>query len=413
MEAFQNEKGEFDRAHFTQILRAHGLSEEAFLVELRRELIRDQLIRAVTVGVHVPEEMVDPLFDSEYQHRRAAVLIVSPKSIPAPSQPSDSVLEAFYKENKKAFKTPELRSLTAIILRPEALAHEISVSDEEIRNMYESQYEALGKKPLKDVRDAVVSAVRKEKASEKIHELAQKLEDEIAGGATFEEIAKNTPAAELVQLKGIDSRGKDRQGTVVAQLPKDKELAKEMLQLGFELEEAMDSPFSQAQSGEYFTIQVDKVTPASFEDFAEVKARVLKEWTELERLNAAQKKAEKHAKAFNDGDRRTSLMTVLPSLSLSEPSPTVSDEVKSLVFSLRPGQAAVTPVKEGFAVVVLNKIIPPQQMDKNDKIKSFEEGLSAQYKNDVLSSYIKALRIRFPVSFNQELLQAMYTRARE
>ena len=191
--------------------------------------------------------------------------------------------------------------------------------------------------------------------------------------------------------------------------PKNKELAREVLQTAFSLEEGSDSPFSPAKDGTYYMVRVDKVTPASFQPFAEIKDRILKAWTAYEQFKAAQAKAEKYVQAFNQGDRTVSLMSLLPNLSLSEPSPKVSNEVKELVFSLRPDHAGVALTSQGFAVVILNKIIPPTLQVKEEKMASFKKKLLENYRDDLVRGYINALRIRYPVKINRAALKALFS----
>jgi hypothetical protein len=186
----------------------------------------------------------------------------------------------------------------------------------------------------------------------------------------------------------------------------EKEIVQEMLKPAFELEEGADSPFTQAQNGVYYTLRVDKVSPSHFQPFAEIKDRVLKTWTDMEQFKSAQAKAEEYANAFNQGHRTASMMTLLPNLSLSEPSLTVADEVKEQVFSLRPQQAGVALTPEGFAVIVLNKIIPPEEKVKEEKMAGFKEALLQQYQGDLLEAYLNSLRVRYPVKINGNAIKA-------
>lgn len=408
MKAFQNEKGEFDRHQFSQILRANNLSEDSFVAEMGQELVREQLIDAIIVGAYLPNEMIEPLFDAQYQYRQASMLVVSSKEIPIPSTPSDQVLEAFYKKHQKEFKTPELRTLTLLMLDPAVIAKEIPVTEEEVKSTYEAKLEAFGKKPFEEVKPLVLAEVQKEKAIEVIYKITQELDDKIAGGATFEELAPTVQGAQLIKLTDVDMHGQDRTEVSSPQLPKDKELTQEILKTAFALDEGSDSPFTQTKNGTYFTARVDKITPTAFQPFAEIKDRVLKKWSEIEQIKAAYAKAEKYTNDFNQGNRKAALMSLLPNISLSEPSPSISDEVKNLIYSLHIGQAGMTRIPEGFAVVVLNKIIPPQPKVKEEKMVSFKDTLLKHYQNDLLMGYVSALRVRYPVKVNNGAIKGLF-----
>lgn len=408
LKAFQNEKGEFDKNHFAQILRSNGLSEDSFIEEMREELIREQLSSAIQVGAYLPDEMVHRLFDAQYQHRQASMLLISSKDMPVPPPPSKEVLEAFYKEHQKEFKTPELRTMTLLILDPTAIGKEIPVTPEEIKMLYEAKSEVYGKDSLEKATPLIVAELKKEKAIEKAYKMSQELDDKIAGGATLEELTATVPGAQLIKLSETDLEGHDRMGVPSPQLPQDKELTQEILKAGFELDEGLDNPFTQARNGAYFTIRLDKIIPTAFQPFDEIKDRILKIWSENEQLKAAYAKAEKYRKDLNQGNRKAALMTLLPNISLSEKSPTVSDEVKNVVYSLGLGQAGMTRTPEGFAVVVLNKIIPPTAKIKEEKMAQFKENLLKGYKSDLLMSYIKALEVRYRVKFNSAAINALY-----
>ncbi|MBI2706864.1 MAG: SurA N-terminal domain-containing protein [Proteobacteria bacterium] len=408
MKAFQNDKGVFERALFVQILHANGLSEDTFIADVRAELIREELKEAIIVGVSMPEGMINRLFDAQYQYRQASMLLVSPEKMPIPPAPSKEALEVFYTENQKEFVTPELRTLSAFVIDPTTFSKDIPVTDEEIKAVYEAKPEAFDNKPLEEVKKLVVLDIQKEKANEKAYQLTQDLDDKIAGGTTFEELAPLTKEASFIKLDSVDANGQDRLDVSSPQLPKDKEFAQELLQTGFSLEENMDSPFSQAKNGAYYTVRVDKITPAALPFFADIQDRVLKMWTKAEQFKAAKAKAEEYVNTFNQGNKQVSLMTLLPNLSLSEPSPSISDNVKNLVFSLRPKQAGMTFIPEGFVVVVMNTIIPPNEKTREDKMASFQEALLKQYKDDVLMAYLNALRIRYPVKVNKGAIQALF-----
>jgi len=406
IKGFQNEKGVFDRNRFTQILRSMGMSEDAFISEIRQEMIRDELSNAIMVGAFLPDEMINRLFNAQHENRQASMLMIPIKEIASPPAPSQEVLEAFYKDHEKEFETPELRTISALVIDPALITNEIPVTNEEMKETYEAKSEAFGKKPFEEVKDLVKADVQKEKANEEIYKITQDLDDKIAAGSTFEELSPQTKGAVLVKLDGVDASGHDRLGNPTTALPKNEELAGEILQTAFGLEEASDSPFSQAKNGAYYTVRVDKVTPKAIQSFAEIKDHVLNTWSEIEKKNTALAKAEQYVESFNKGDRKAALMTLLPSLSLAEPSKEVSHYILNLVFSLRPGKAGIAQVPEGYAVVVMNTIIPPKPGVKEEKMAAFKENLLRQYKNDLLTAYVNALKVRYPVKINGAAIAA-------
>lgn len=410
IEAFQDERGQFDRNRFTQILRSLNMSEDAFIEEVRGELIREQLADAVVVGTTVPDIVAERLFEAQYQTRLASMLAISPKEMATPASPSSESLEAFYNDHQKGFQTPELRTFTALIIDPELVAKGIQITEEEIQSLYEAKKDSFDNKPLQEVRSLVVAELQKEKANEAAFHLTQDLDDKIAGGATVEEIAPTVEGGKLITFESITRTGLDATNTPSTQLSQNEALAQEMLQSAFELEEASDIPFTQAKNGEYYMVRVDKIQPSFLPAFADITDRVLKTWISQEQLKAAKAKAEEYVTAFSRGSHQTAQLTSLPKLSLSEPAPKIANEIKNLVFSLRPNKAGLAQTKEGIVVVVLNQIIPPSTKTKEKEMNSFKEKLLTQYKNDVFMGYSNALRIRYSVRMNPEAIKALFAK---
>ncbi len=406
IKAFHNESGQFDKNRFKQILKSMGHSEETFIEQMRQEIGRFQLSNAIMVGAYLSDDIVNHLFEAQYQKRQASQLNISPKDVPAPQPPSQEVLETFFKAHEQFFETPELRTISALILDPSSITKDIPVSDEEMKITYEAKAASFGNKPFDQVKDQVKADVQKEKALEEIYKVTQDLDDKIASGATFEELATQTKGAKLVKLESVTVSGSDPIGVPSPNLPQDTELAKDILQTAFGLDEATDSPFSQGKNGSYYTVRIDKITPKAIQPFVEIKERVLKVWTENEKLKAAQEKAMSYADSFNKGEQKASMMTLLPNLSRGEPNVEVSEEIQEIVFSLRPGKAGIAQTRDGFAVIVLNTIIPPTKEMKQEKIASFKELMLKQYRNDLLTAYLNALKIRYPVKLNQAAFAA-------
>lgn len=411
MAAFQNEKGEFDRAYFTQVLHSNGLSEETFLAEMKLELIREQLVEAIKVGAYLPDVMVEKLFEAQYQQRQASMLVIADKDIPAPPAPDQKVLEAFYNDHQKEFTTPELRTATLLVLDAAAIGADIPISDEELKAAYDAKAESLGNKPFEEVKAQLLADLKKEKSMEKIYKITQELDDKIAGGATFEELASTVPGAQLIKLTEVDQRGDNWSGEPAPQLPQDKVFGQELLKTVFQLDEGADSPFTQAQNGAYFTARVDKIIPTTLRPFADLKSLVLNKWIASEKAKAAYAKAENYTKDFNQGNRKVALMTLLPNVSVAEKSPTVPDAVKNLIYSLQIGRAGMTRIPEGYAVVVLNTIIPPQEKVREEKMAAFKETLLRGYANDLVASYVKALRKRYPVKTFPNAIRALFAQS--
>lgn len=409
MPAFQDANGLFNRGLFTNALRGIGLAEDTFIEEIRKDLIREQLVEAIAAGVSLPEGMVGPLFDATFQSRQASVIVVSPKDIVPPPPPSDEELKAFYEKFQEDFKTPELRTITALVIDPSAMASAQDVTEEEAKEVYDSKPDEYGKQTFKEVKPKIIAELKREKALDKAFQISQELDDKVAGGETLEEIKIADTGVQRILLGGIDAKGYNRMKVKAPELPKNPDLANEMLQTAFSLEEGMDNPFTQTKSGEYFMVRVDKITPTRVQPFDEIKDLVLKTWTDFKKLEGAQKKAKQYADTLNKGGKVPG-MKMLPPLSISDSKASnVSDRIKEAVLTIPKGLAGVEFTPEGFAVIRVDKVIPPTAMVKEEKRAQFEKILLKAYKEDYVIGYLNALRIRYPVKYNRKAINALFS----
>ena len=280
IKAFQNENGQFDRTLFDRILYSNRMTEDSFVEEVKSELIRKQLMGAVVAGSFAPKALSDLMLDAQYQIRQGAIVTIEPKNMTVPANPGDSVLEAFYTEHKDAFMQPELRSFTAVLLQPEAVLGDVVITDEDIQSEYDALKENLGNKPLAEVKDKVKKSLTQQMAVDKLYELSQTLEDEIAGGMSLEELA-NTYKLKMMTAEGITQAGTNAEGNSAAQFAPNEDMQAQIISEGFSIEEGVESTFIETTDGGYFVVRADKVSSAQPLIFADVKNRVYKEWANV------------------------------------------------------------------------------------------------------------------------------------
>jgi peptidyl-prolyl cis-trans isomerase D len=133
--AFQT-NGVFDQAKFTLVLQQNNLSPDRFLTLERANLTNTQLIDALTAGATPPQPLVDQIFAYVAQARTAETVTIATAAQPKPAQPADSVLQRYWKNHPQAFTAPEYRSIKLVILSPQLLAQNETVSDAELAAAY-------------------------------------------------------------------------------------------------------------------------------------------------------------------------------------------------------------------------------------------------------------------------------------
>ncbi len=143
--AFQNEKGEFDRALYAQVLQINNTSERVYEEQVRRDLMREQLGAAVDGAVHVSRRFVEDFFRYRDERRVAETITVPSGDGAALAEPDDAALQAVLTAHAEKFQQPEYRSVVLIELRAADLVDEIRVSDEELKSEFEARRDEFAK----------------------------------------------------------------------------------------------------------------------------------------------------------------------------------------------------------------------------------------------------------------------------
>ncbi len=148
-EAFQNPAtGKFDPVVLQNILQANNLTAGQFQELITLDLLRDQLVQSVAAGTPAPKPLADALMLRQVEMRRVGYLTITDDMAGTPAEPTPAALKAFYEKEKKSFESPEYRTFSALILRPEDYSGP-APAEALLREAYERDRERLYEKPEK------------------------------------------------------------------------------------------------------------------------------------------------------------------------------------------------------------------------------------------------------------------------
>lgn len=185
--------GNFDPDRYSYVLEQSGYTVPGYEESVRGDLSRSILEAGVIGGVRAPDMLVDALLAFQGEERRFRFAPVSLGDLPEPlGTPTEEDLAKFYEENPEAYTLPEARAVTYAALRIEDMAADIDISDDEIRDVYETQNSRFVQ-PERRVLDRIVFANEEE---------AKAAADAIEAGETdFDAVAEARGlAAEAYQL---------------------------------------------------------------------------------------------------------------------------------------------------------------------------------------------------------------------
>lgn len=205
--------------------------------------------------------------------------------------------------------------------------------------------EAGSTRSFEQAKDELRQQVGLRKAIAGMVKLRQQIDDQIAGGATLEEVAKAQQLT-LQQATDIDSQGHGADGKPVANLPKQPTFFGETFQLGQDSE-----PHIVDTDTGLIVMKVTGVKPAALRPLEEVKADVVAALQQRARGEAATKKATEIAERVRaGGDLAKEAAALNSGVQLSAPltrgqpaERNFSPVINGSLFSAKPGEVVTGP----------------------------------------------------------------------
>lgn len=149
---FQNEDGSFNPALFSAYLSAVRLTEEQFLADLRKNLLKDNIVGAVAGLSYVPQAMAETAYSKMFEKRDLQIKDIPYDSVKITEKPSDEEIQAYYDSEKEtAYMNPEYRTLSVIFLPLSDIFGKVPVSDDEITENYNANKSLYVKPELREV----------------------------------------------------------------------------------------------------------------------------------------------------------------------------------------------------------------------------------------------------------------------
>jgi peptidyl-prolyl cis-trans isomerase D len=249
---FRNSAGAFDRNVYQRVLAANNLSEPQYEAMLREEIARSHLTGALAAGMTPPPELTDALYRAEAERRVADVATLPASAVGAMPQPSDQQLQAYYKAHGDEFRTPELRSFTAALLRVDDVAAGIKVPDDKLHQEYQARAAEFHTPEERHLEQMLLPDEAKAKAAEAA----------LTSGRNFATVAKDI--------------AKEDKATLDLGWVKQGDLPKALGDAAFSLKAGETSKPLQTSLG-WHILHVAEVKPAATQPFDAVKDKLTKE----------------------------------------------------------------------------------------------------------------------------------------
>ena len=128
--------GSFDRELFQLLLANARIDQDDYIRDVRQELVRGQIASSIAAGIDVPQPMVEALYRFQNEDRAISFVEIGETAIEPVGTPEPAVLQAYFEENKAAFRAPEYRRLGMIVIDPAEMADPAAITEEQIATEY-------------------------------------------------------------------------------------------------------------------------------------------------------------------------------------------------------------------------------------------------------------------------------------
>ena len=245
---FRDKSGAFDPARFAGALRDMDMSERGFVLELRKQVLRQFIVAALATGIAAPKAETEAEADYQGQTRSADYFLLPASAAGDIPAASEEALKTFYNDRKSSYRAPEYRGMTILALEPDTIANPAEVSDADA----EAAYKKLAGK------DPKFGAPEKRDLQQILFPNqgdAEAAEAKLKAGVSFDDLVKE--------------RGLKAEDTDIGETTKDAMLDKDEADAVFALPQGAVSGVLKSQFGPVI-VRVKSITPSTVKPYAEV-----------------------------------------------------------------------------------------------------------------------------------------------
>jgi peptidyl-prolyl cis-trans isomerase D len=238
------------------------------------------------------------------------------------------------------------------------------------------------------------------------------LQDALAGQTPLDQLPGNLG---LTALTGtLDANGNAPDGNA-APIPGGPDLKAAVIKATFAAQPGQAAQLQDGPNGSYFALTVDKITPPSLSPYNQVQSQVAAAWTQDQIARMAEVKAAALLAAVNGGqslDDAASAagdsVTMSPPVTRNAPPANLPPQLVQILFSLKPGQAAMQQTSDGFMVAALVRVEKPTPDQDPQDYGQVQQAMTKSMQNDLAGSFIAGLQGRDHVTVDQKLFAQIY-----
>ena len=156
-DAFKDDLGQFSELVFRQLISESGYTEDSYIEGTRQDLAREQMVETISTSLIIPNIMKNSLSKYNLEERTVDYLTIKVEEEKF-TKPSNEKIRKYYEENKSDFMSKEFRSAETLLLDAKEYAKKSTVTDEEIKLLYEERKELLVEPAQKYLHQIIVDS---------------------------------------------------------------------------------------------------------------------------------------------------------------------------------------------------------------------------------------------------------------
>ncbi len=266
-------------------------------------------------------------------------------------------------------------------------------------------------RPLEDVQAQIKNDLALVDARNIMSEESVAFDDEIAGGASLEEVGSRTVAT-YAAIEAVDENGLDTEGNAITSLPQIPGFMARVF--GATTDE--DPIMIEADGGGVYAYKVEKITPAALRDLDTIKDDVIAAWQRSEREKALVEQAQALKSRLENGETLADIATERetttlksPALRRSSSSGVVSEAITEKMFASSVGDVIEGSAATGdgsYLIGTLAEIVDAGADAENEAIDRVAEGYSRQLANDMVQTFSRSAVDRHPTFVFPDVVDA-------
>lgn len=420
---FKDQEGNFNKDRFIMIVNRLGYNEKDYVEHVRKEMLREELIKALASGLAIPDVIALPLYTFQNEKRDLTVSLIKSSPSLVKKEPTEDDLRKFFNEHKEEFKASELRSLRALVFNRDRLQKKIPVDEQKLLEEFESRQDDFKGKSFDDVKDELKKSLQQQMANEYIYKLSNEVEDAMAGGQPLESVAQNYDL-DVVIFNKVDAKGmtEDLENVNQAQTPELSDLQKAILKQAFLQEANVPGDLIDVGNGRFFAVEVSDVIPAQYRSFESIKDKITPYWKRAEGVLEARKIAASIKEGVAKGEHfetlvRKNNLTMSPlRISRSGVSETskikISKQLIAQAYERNPGDVFFGAVEgeeyPDYLLIRLNRIDSVPVTERTEDVDKLAIHIRNGLIEDTLALYLAGAEKRYPVDMNKRYFDAVH-----